>query len=152
MSIADKKDKEVKVRQLKLQGMEIPDSVDAEFKAQENHSKMAETPVPSLILSLSVSTVLTMLIATTYNIVDTYFVSDLGGSQVAAVGIMFSVRAGPLSRGTPAPSKMRPSRCSEKDTIMGLPKKRTGSVVLTPCVPLNTCSVTKSLFSLMTLA
>lgn len=93
MSIADKKDKEVKVRQLKLQGMEIPDSVDAEFKAQENHSKMAETPVPSLILSLSVSTVLTMLIATTYNIVDTYFVSDLGESQVAAVGIMFSVMA-----------------------------------------------------------
>ena len=46
MSITDKKDKEVKVRQLKLQGMEIPDSVDAEFKAQENHSKMAETPVP----------------------------------------------------------------------------------------------------------
>ena len=73
--------------------MEIPDSVDTELKAQENHSKMAETPVPSLIMSLSVSTVLTMLIATTYNIVDTYFVSDLGESQVAAVGIMFSVMA-----------------------------------------------------------
>ena len=26
------------------------------------------------------------------------------------MGIMFSVRAGPLSRGTPAPLKMRPSR------------------------------------------
>ena len=73
--------------------MDIPESVDTELKAQENHSKMAETPVPSLILSLSVSTVLTMLIATTYNIVDTYFVSDLGKSQVAAVGIMFSVMA-----------------------------------------------------------
>ena len=68
------------------------------------------------------------------------------------MGIMFSVRAGPLSRGTPAPSKMRPSRWSEKDTIMGRPRKRTGSVVLTPWVPLNTCSVTRSLSSLMTLA
>lgn len=73
--------------------MNIPESVDTQKKAQENHSKMAETPVPSLILSLSVSTIFTMLIATSYNIVDTYFVSDLGESSVAAVGIMFSVMA-----------------------------------------------------------
>ena len=73
--------------------MDIPESVDTQKKAQENHSKMAETPVPSLILSLSVSTIFTMLIATSYNIVDTYFVSDLGESSVAAVGIMFSVMA-----------------------------------------------------------
>lgn len=52
--------------------MDIPESVDTQKKAQENHSKMAETPVPSLILSLSVSTIFTMLIATSYNIVDTY--------------------------------------------------------------------------------
>ena len=76
-----------------LSGMDIPESVDTQKKAQENHSKMAETPVPSLILSLSVSTIFTMLIATSYNIVDTYFVSDLGESSVAAVGIMFSVMA-----------------------------------------------------------
>ena len=73
--------------------MDIPESVDTQKKAQENHSKMAETPVPSLILSLSVSTIFTMLVATSYNIVDTYFVSDLGESGVAAVGIMFSVMA-----------------------------------------------------------
>lgn len=76
-----------------LSGMDIPESVDTQKKAQENHSKMAETPVPSLIWSLSVSTIFTMLVATTYNIVDTYFVSDLGESSVAAVGIMFSVMA-----------------------------------------------------------
>ena len=76
-----------------LSGMDIPESVDTQKKAQENHSKMAGTPVPSLILSLSVSTIFTMLIATSYNIVDTYFVSDLGESSVAAVGIMFSVMA-----------------------------------------------------------
>ena len=75
-----------------------------------------------------------------------------GFTEGPPMGIMFSVSAGPLSRGTPAPLKMRPSRCSEKDTIMGRPKKRTGSVVLTPCVPLNTCNVTRSRSSLMTLA
>lgn len=82
-----------KYNKLVLSGMEIPESVYTEMKAQENHSKMADTPVPSLILSLSVSTVFTMLVATTYNIVATYFVADLGESAVAAVGLMFSVMA-----------------------------------------------------------
>ena len=82
-----------KYNTLILSGMEIPDSVYTQKKAQENQSKMAETPVPSLILSLSVSTVITMLVATTYNIVATYFVADLGESAVAAVGLMFSVMA-----------------------------------------------------------
>lgn len=62
-------------------------------KAQENHVKMTQTPVPSLILRLSCSTIVSMLAGTTYNIVDMYFVSDLGNSAVAAVGILFSVLA-----------------------------------------------------------
>lgn len=62
-------------------------------KAQENHVKMTQTPVPSLILRLSCSTVVSMLAGTTYNIVDMYFVSDLGNSAVAAVGVLFSVLA-----------------------------------------------------------
>lgn len=62
-------------------------------KAQENHVKMTQTPVPSLILRLSFSTIVSMLAGTTYNIVDMYFVSDLGNSAVAAVGILFSVLA-----------------------------------------------------------
>ena len=82
-----------KYNTLILSGMEVPESVYTQKKAQENQSKMAETPVPSLILSLSVSTVITMLVATTYNIVATYFVADLGESAVAAVGLMFSVMA-----------------------------------------------------------
>lgn len=62
-------------------------------KAQENHVKMTKTPVPSLILRLSCSTIVSMLDGTTYNIVDMYFVSDLGNSAVAAVGVLFSVLA-----------------------------------------------------------
>ncbi len=86
-------EKTYKYNALILSGMEIPESVYTQKKAQENQSKMAYTPVPSLILSLSVSTVFTMLVATTYNIVATYFVADLGESAVAAVGLMFSVMA-----------------------------------------------------------
>ena len=59
-------------------------------KAQENHVEMTQTPVPSLILRLSCSTIVSMLAGTTYNIVDMYFVSDLGNS---AVGVLFSVLA-----------------------------------------------------------
>lgn len=62
-------------------------------KTQENHVKMTQTPVPSLILRLSCSTIVSMLAGTTYNIVDMYFVSDLGNSAVAAVGVLFSVLA-----------------------------------------------------------
>lgn len=62
-------------------------------KAQENHVKMTQTPVPSLILRLSCSTIVSMLAGTTYNIVDMYFVSNLGNSAVAAVGVLFSVLA-----------------------------------------------------------
>ncbi len=54
---------------------------------------MTETPVPSLILKLSGSTIFSMLAGTTYNLVDMYFVSDLGNRAVAAVGVMFSVLA-----------------------------------------------------------
>lgn len=66
---------------------------NSEDKAQENHQKMTETPVPSLILKLSGSTIFSMLAGTTYNLVDMYFVSDLGNRAVAAVGVMFSVLA-----------------------------------------------------------
>ena len=62
-------------------------------KAQENHEKMTKSPVPYLILRLSCSTIVSMLAGTTYNIVDMYFVSGLGNSAVAAVGVLFSVLA-----------------------------------------------------------
>lgn len=76
-----------------MQGMTIPAGIYDKEKAQENRRKMTDTPVPFLILSMSVSTVFTMFISTTYNITATYFVADLGESCVAAVGIMFSVMA-----------------------------------------------------------
>ncbi|MCQ2580088.1 MAG: MATE family efflux transporter [Treponemataceae bacterium] len=55
--------------------------------------KMTETPVAPLIVSLAVPTVITMLITSIYNMADTFFVSQIGTSASAAVGVVFSLMA-----------------------------------------------------------
>ena len=51
--------------------------------------KMTETPVPRLVASLTVPTVISMLVTNIYNMVDTAFVGTLGTSASGAVGIVF---------------------------------------------------------------
>ena len=51
--------------------------------------KMTETPIPKLIIMLSIPTVISMLITNIYNVVDTAFVGKLGYSAGGAVGIVF---------------------------------------------------------------
>lgn len=55
--------------------------------------KMTETPIPRLICSLSVPTIISMLVTAFYNMADTFFVSKLGTSASGAVGIVFSIMA-----------------------------------------------------------
>ena len=55
--------------------------------------KMTETPIPKLICSLSVPTIISMLVTAFYNTADTFFVSKLGTSASGAVGVVFSVMA-----------------------------------------------------------
>lgn len=55
--------------------------------------KMTKTPIPKLISSLAVPTIISMLITSIYNMADTYFVSQLGTSASAATGIVFSLMA-----------------------------------------------------------
>lgn len=50
---------------------------------------MTQTPVPRLILGLSVPTIISMLVTNIYNLVDTAFVGQLGTSASGAVGIVF---------------------------------------------------------------
>ena len=50
---------------------------------------MTKTPVPRLILGLSVPTIISMLVTNIYNLVDTAFVGQLGTSASGAVGIVF---------------------------------------------------------------
>ena len=52
---------------------------------------MLETPIPKLIPKMAVPTVVAMLISSIYSMVDTYFVSFLGTSAVAAVGVNMSL-------------------------------------------------------------
>ena len=59
----------------------------------EKFLKMTTVPVEKLVLSLAVPSIAIMLISALYNMADTYFVSSLGTSQVAAVGIAFPLMA-----------------------------------------------------------
>lgn len=54
---------------------------------------MTETPVHKLILSLSVPTILSMMVTSAYNMVDTAFVGRLGNSASGAVGVVFGYMA-----------------------------------------------------------
>lgn len=54
---------------------------------------MTERPVEGLIISLAIPTVISMLISALYNTADTYFVSQIGTSASAAVGVVFSLMA-----------------------------------------------------------
>ena len=57
------------------------------------YQKMIETPIPRLVISLAVPTMISMLVSSIYNVADTYFVSRLGTSASGAVGIVFSLMA-----------------------------------------------------------
>lgn len=57
------------------------------------YEKMTNTPIPKLILSLSVPSIISMLITNIYNLVDTAFVGQLGTSASGAVGIVFGFMA-----------------------------------------------------------
>lgn len=53
------------------------------------YEKMATTPIPRLVLSLSVPAIVSMLVTNIYNLVDTAFVGRLGTSASGAVGVVF---------------------------------------------------------------
>lgn len=67
--------------------MEFDEIQDEKFR------RMTETPVSRLISRLAVPTIISMLITSIYNMADTYFVSQIGTSASAAVGIVFSLMA-----------------------------------------------------------
>lgn len=56
---------------------------------EEKHKRMTTAPIPHLVCSLAVPTIVSMLITSVYNMADTYFVGKLGTSATAAVGIAF---------------------------------------------------------------
>lgn len=57
----------------------------------DQRQKMLETPIPPLICTLAVPTIISMLVTAIYNMADTYFVSQINTSASGAVGVVFSI-------------------------------------------------------------
>lgn len=53
--------------------------------------RMTQTPIPKLISTLAVPTIISMMVTAVYNMADTFFVSQLGTSAAGAVGVVFSL-------------------------------------------------------------
>ena len=65
----------------------------AKLTEAQQYTRMTETPVSKLVVSLALPTVGGMLVSSIYNITDTFFVSQLGTSASAAVGVVFSIQS-----------------------------------------------------------
>ena len=54
-------------------------------------SKISEKPIPLAIIKMAIPTIVSMLVLSLYGMTDIFFVSKLGTSASAAVGIVFSI-------------------------------------------------------------
>lgn len=61
------------------------------LSSEEQHRRMIETPMPKLVTSMALPTVASQLVTVLYNTADTFFVSQIGTSAAAAVGVVFSL-------------------------------------------------------------
>lgn len=61
--------------------------------SEKQYTRMTETPIPRLVTSMAVPTVISMLITVAYNTADTYFVSQINKSASAAVGAVYAAMA-----------------------------------------------------------
>ncbi|HAJ73409.1 MAG TPA: MATE family efflux transporter, partial [Lachnospiraceae bacterium] len=59
----------------------------------DQYRRMTETSLSELLVRLSIPAILSMLVTSIYNMVDTAFVGQLGTSASGAVGIVFSLMA-----------------------------------------------------------
>jgi Na+-driven multidrug efflux pump len=62
-------------------------------QSDEKFVRMTTAPAEGLVCRLAVPSIMIMLLSALYNMADTYFVSFLGTSEVAAVGIAFPLMA-----------------------------------------------------------
>lgn len=77
--------KEERVENIK----ESKDTVD--FDSRRDF--LTKTPIPELIIKLSIPTIISMLVTALYNMADTFFVGTISTEATAAVGLVFSVMA-----------------------------------------------------------
>ena len=61
------------------------------MRQRDNYTFLTQGPIHKVILTMAVPTIISMLITSLYNIVDTFFVGQLDTQSIAAVGVVFSV-------------------------------------------------------------
>ncbi len=59
----------------------------------DKFTQMTQTPIPRLVSTLAVPTIISMLVTSLYNMADTFFVGRIGTSATGAVGVVFSLMA-----------------------------------------------------------
>ena len=64
-----------------------------EQNEQNKLAQMTQTDVRKLICMLAVPTIISMLITTFYNMVDTFFVGQINASATGAVGVVYPMMA-----------------------------------------------------------
>lgn len=70
--------------------------ITEEIRGEEEHErrqfvKMTQTPIPKLVVTLGIPTMLNMMVSALYNLADTYFVSGLGEDATGAVNVVLSL-------------------------------------------------------------
>ena len=60
---------------------------------EAKYRQMIETPIPRLVATLAVPTIISMLVTSIYNMADTFFVGKIGTSATGAVGVVYSLMA-----------------------------------------------------------
>ena len=59
----------------------------------DKFTQMTQTPIPRLVSTMAVPTIISMLITSLYNMADTFFVGRIGTSATAAVGVALPLMA-----------------------------------------------------------
>lgn len=68
-------------------------SLFAHGQYANQHDKMTQQPIPSLVLELGLPTTISMLVTNVYNVVDTAFVGQINTSASGATGVVFGLMA-----------------------------------------------------------
>ncbi len=63
------------------------------MQPKDKYEMMTSMNIPPLILKLAVPTIISMLVSSFYNMVDTFFVGRISTEATAAVGVVFSIMA-----------------------------------------------------------
>ncbi|MBR2340889.1 MAG: MATE family efflux transporter [Clostridia bacterium] len=67
------------------------DETEVLKREKAQFEKMTQSPIPKLIVSLGIPTMLNMMVTSLYNLADTYFVSGLGQEATGAVNVVLSL-------------------------------------------------------------